>query len=300
MSAMVAFRQRGMAVIAALLVVVAASAMATSIIERQGLLASILISEGERSQAAWTLRGGLDWSRIVLHMDASNSPTTRSDGLWSRTIVGLPVGSAEDPERALFSGQIEDEQGKFNLRDLAESGQTQPQEILALERLLESLNIDPSLASVLAQRMADAQFGKGIAPKAVGLRGIDDLRGLKGLTPQVMDTLQRYITILPATTTLNANTATAEVLGAVVEDLGLAGARALTVQRDKGLWFANRGDFVNRLPGMKPNAARRVGVNSNWFRVTGEVTVGDTMVGLRALLHRSDQGSSSIRWVTYQ
>lgn len=295
-----AFRQRGMAVIAALLVVVAASAMATSIIERQGLLAGILISEGERSQAAWTLRGGLDWSRIVLQMDASKSPTTRSDGIWSRAIVELPVGSADDPERVLFSGQIEDEQGKFNLRDLAENGQTQPQEILALERLLEWLNIDPSLAAVLAQRIADAQFGKGTAAKAVGLRGIDDLRGLKGLTPQVMDTLQRYITILPATTTLNANTATAEVLGAVVKDLGLAGARALTVQRDKGLWFSNRADFVNRVPGMKPDAARRVGVNSNWFRVTGEVTVGDTMVGLRALLHRSDQGSSSIRWVTYQ
>lgn len=300
MRPMDAFRQRGMAVIAALLVVVAASAMATSIIERQGMLAGILISEGERSQAAWTLRGGLDWSRIVLQMDASKSPTTRSDGIWSRAIVELPVGSADDPERVLFSGQIEDEQGKFNLRDLAENGQAQPQEILALERLLEWLHIDPSLAAVLAQRIADAQFGKGTAAKAVGLRGIDDLRGLKGLTPQVMDTLQRYITILPATTTLNANTATAEVLGAVVKDLGLAGARALTVQRDKGLWFANRADFVNRVPGMKPDAARRVGVNSNWFRVTGEVTVGDTMVGLRALLHRSDQGSSSIRWVTYQ
>src|SRR3546814_11125723 len=63
------FRQRGMAVIAALLVVVAASALTTSIIERQGLLTGILISEGDRSQAIWTLRGGLDWSRVVLQME---------------------------------------------------------------------------------------------------------------------------------------------------------------------------------------------------------------------------------------
>src|SRR5690606_35444262 len=136
MSRRASLRQQGMAVIAALLVVVAASALATSIIERQGLLANILISEGDRSQAAWMLRGGLDWSRVILQMDADNSLTTRPDGIWAHPIIGLPVGAADDPERALFSGQIEDEQGKYNLRNLAENAQINPQEILALERLL--------------------------------------------------------------------------------------------------------------------------------------------------------------------
>jgi general secretion pathway protein K len=294
-----AFRQRGMAVIAALLVVVAASALATSVIERQGLLAQVLISEGERSQAAWALRGGLDWSRIVLQMDAEKSPTTRADGIWARSVIALPVGAADHPERMLFSGQIEDEQGKFNLRNLAEKGQIRPDEVQALERLLRWLNIDPTLAGVMAQRVAATQFGKDSAPTAVGLRDIDDLRSLQGVTRQVLNTLQAYITVLPVTTSINANTATAEVLGAVVKDLGLAGARELMLQRDKGLWFTNRADFINRQKGLKPEAGRRITVNSNWFRVTGEVTVGDTMVGLRALLHRSDQGSSSIRWVTY-
>ncbi|HWL29350.1 MAG TPA: type II secretion system minor pseudopilin GspK [Burkholderiaceae bacterium] len=293
------FRQRGMAVIAALLVVVAASALATSVIERQGLLARILISEGERSQAAWALRAGLDWSRIVLQLDAEKSPTTRADGIWARSIIALPVGSADHPERILFSGQIEDEQGKFNLRNLAEKGEAHPEELLSLQRLLQWLNVDPSLAAVMAHRVAGTQFGKDGAPTQVGLRDIDDLRSLEGFTPQVINALQPFVTVLPATTPVNANTATAEVLGAVVKDLGLAGARELIVQRDKGVWFSNRADFVNRQKGMKPDAGRRITVNSNWFRVTGEVTVGDTMVSLRALLHRSDQGSTSIRWVTY-
>lgn len=293
------FRQRGMAVIAALLVVVAASALTTSIIERQGLLAGILISEGDRSQAAWMLRGGLDWSRVVLQMDADKSPTTRQDGIWSRPIIGLPVGAANDPERALLSGQIEDEQGKYNLRNLAENARIDPQEVLLLERLLTSLGIDTSLAGAMAQRIADAQSGKDTGPRAVGLRSIDDLRTLQGVTSQVIGALQPYVTVLPAATTVNANTATAEVLGAVVGELGLAGARELIIQRDKGLWFTNRADFVNRLPGRKLDVERRIGVGSNWFRVTGEVAVGDTMVGLRALLHRSDNGLSSIRWITY-
>lgn len=294
-----AVRQRGMAIIAALVVVVAASALAASIIERQGLLANILITEGDRSQAAWMLRGGLDWARVVLQMDARDSPTTRPDAIWARPVVGLPVGSAEDPDYALFSGQIEDEQGKYNLRNLADNASINPQEVLVLERLLGWLGLDASLASVMAQRVADAQSGKEAGPAAVGLRSLDDLRVVHGVTAQAIDALQPYITVLPAATTVNANTATPEVLGAVVDDLGLAGARDLIVQRDKGLWFSNRADFVNRLRSHGPDAGRRISVSSDWFRVTGEVTVGDTMAGLRALLHRSDRGLPSIRWATY-
>jgi len=299
MSASPSFKQRGMAVIAALLVVVAASALATSIIERQGLLANILISEGDRSQGAWLLRGGLDWSRVILRMDAGNSPTTRPDGIWARPIIGLPIGTDEDPERALFSGQIEDEQSKYNLRNLAERAEINQHEVAALEGLLERLGIDRSLAASMAKRVADMQFGNDVSPRAVGLRGIDELRVLEGFTPQVIETLQPYLTVLPVATTINANTASAEVLGTAIPELGLAAARELIVQRDRGLWFTNQADFVNRTRNLGQPAGESVSVKSNWFRVTGEVTVGDTMVSLRALLHRTDQGLSSIRWVTY-
>src|SRR5690606_11235905 len=136
-------------------------------------------------------------------------------------------------------------------------------------------------------------------PVAVGLRGIDDLRWLEGFTPRIIDALQPFVTVLPVATPVNANTAPAEVLGAVFGELGLAGARELVVQRERGLWFTNRGDFVNRVRSKDKDAAQRISVNSNWFRVTGEVTVGATFVGLRALLHRGSHGLASVRWVTY-
>ena len=56
--------------------------------------------------------------------------------------------------------------------------------------------------------------------------------------------------------------------------------------------------FVNRLRSRDPNAGQRIGVSSHWFRVTGEVTVGASLAGLRALVHRSDQGLTSIRWAS--
>lgn len=292
-------RQRGMAVIAALLVVVAASAMATALIERQGLMANILITERDRTQASWLLRGGLDWSRVILLMDARNSPTTRLDGIWAQPVIGLPVGTADDPDRALFSGQVEDEQSKYNLRNLAQRGRVDPRELDALENLLQWLEIDPKLANVMALRVAQSQHNPDGPPRAVGLRGIDDLRVLDGFTPRIIDTLQPFVTVLPVPTTVNANTASAEVLGAIVQELGLAGARELVVQRDKGMWFTNRGDFINRIRSQEPDTGQRISVNSNWFRVTGEVTVGATLVSLRALLHRANQGLASVRWVTY-
>lgn len=293
-------RQRGMAIIAALVVVVAASVLATAIIERQGLLANTLISESNRVQATWVMKGGLDWARAVLQMDARENPVTRLDALWARPVIGLPVGNAEDPEHALFSGQIEDEQGKYNLQNLADNGKINPDQVRVLERLLGWLGLETSLALAMAQRIADAQPGQAEGPRAVGLRTIDDLRTLPGISVQTLDALQPYLTVLPATTTLNVNTTTAEVLGAVVNELGLAGARDLIIQRDQGLWFANRADFVNRLHGQNPDAGQRIGVSSHWFRVTGEVVVGDSLISLRALVHRNDQGLPSIRWATDQ
>ena len=292
--------QRGMAIIAALLVVIAASALATSVIQRQGVLADVLRIGRNRAQADWLLRGGLDWSRVILEKDARDNPTTRRDGLWATPIVDLPVGPSARPDEALFSGQIEDAQGKFNLRNLANGGSIDARELASLQHLLQWLNLDPGLATNMAARVAQAQPAAGRPPQATGLQGIDGLRAVAGFTPEIFDALQPYVTYIPEITPVNANTAPAEVLGAVIGALGLAGARALVAQRDGGQWFVNHGDFVNRVPKLGPGEARRIAVRSDWFRVTGAVTVDGTIVGLRALLYRDKEGLPEVRWIRYQ
>lgn len=292
--------QRGMAIIAALLVVIAAAALATSVIQRQSVLADVLRVGRSRAQADWLLRGGLDWSRVILQKDARDNPTTRLDGLWATPIADLPVGPSANPDQALFSGQIEDAQGKFNLRNLANGGNIDARELASLQHLLQWLNLEPGLAEGMAARVAAAQPLGGRPPQAVGLQDIDDLRAMAGFTPQVVDALQPYLTYIPVITPVNANTAPAEVLGAVIDSLGLAGARELVAQRDRGQWFVNHGDFVNRVPKLGPGEAKRIAVRSDWFRVAGTVTVDGTIVSLRALLHRDKEGSPEVRWIRYQ
>lgn len=78
------------------------------------------------------------------------------------------------------------------------------------------------------------------------------------------------MTVIPATTWLNGNTATAPVLAAYVPGLSLERAQALINERDAGRWFINRGDFVNRLRMPQLDMITvKVGITSEWFRLRG-------------------------------
>lgn len=289
--------QQGMAVIGALVVVAAAAIVTAAIMERQTLLADTLFGERDRTQAKWLLRGGLDWARIILLNDARRNAVTQKDGIWAQPIVGLEVSTPGDTRKASFSGQIEDEQGKYNIWRLAASGTVQPQELAILERLLASLKIPMSLAATISQRVAETQAGQPAGQAVAGLRSLDDLLSLKGMSPDIVITLSTYLTILPKKTAVNANTATAEVLSASIPGLDLAQARAMTEQRDLGQWFNSRADFFNRLakPGITPG--NQIGVNSEWFKVTGEVILDHATARMQALVYRQGDEPPLIRWI---
>ncbi len=290
-------RQRGMAVIAALVVVAAAAVATAAIMQRQALLADTLVGQRDRTQADWLLRGGLDWARVILFNDARRNAVTRKDGIWSQPIAGLEVVTPDGRQKAYFSGQIEDEQGKYNLGQLAALGVVQPQQLAVLQRLMEGLAMPAALAVKVAQRVAQSQAGPQHEQLAPGLRTMDDLVGIEGMSPDMIAVLSAYVTVLPQKTPINVNTASAEVLSACIPGLDLPQARDLTNQRDRGLWFNSRGDFVNRLG--KPALARdsNLGVRSDWFKVTGQVTLNDSLSGMQALLYRQGSKPPSIRWI---
>lgn len=289
-------RQQGMAVIGALVVVALASIAAASIVERQSLLAETLAGERDRTQAKWLLRGGLDWARVILQSDARNNRVTLKDAIWAQPIAGLEISPPGQDRKAYFSGQIEDEQGKYNLARLALEGAVQPEELAVLERLMAALGMPASLAAAVAQRVAEGQGGPS-AQQAPALRSTADLLGVEGMTLDMAATLAGYVAILPQQTAVNVNTVSAEVLSAGIRGLDLARARALTERRDRGQWFNSRADFINRLGDAELEPAYPVAVSSDWFKVTGEVTLDHAAVGMRALLHRDGDRPPTIQWI---
>jgi len=289
--------QKGMAVIAALIVVTVASLTATSILERQSAWADTLAGERDRVQAKWLLRGGVDWARLILHNDARNNAVTLKNAIWAQPIAGLEIRRPSDGRIAYFSGQLEDEQGKYNVSRLASGGSIRSEEIAALSRLLRSLDMPSHLAGEIAEWVADSRPRSGGEASATPPRDIPDLIGLPGMTPEMIGTLTTYLTVLPADTALNVNTAPPEVLSACIPKLDLAQARVLLEERDRGVWFTSRGDFLNRLE--DPSIARDVAVDvrSNWFKVNGLVKLDHATVPLRALLRRPRDGAPLIEWM---
>ncbi|MBD0704143.1 type II secretion system minor pseudopilin GspK [Pseudomonas sp. PSB1] len=316
-----AAKQRGMAVISALLIAALVAVIAGGMLTRQTLFTRSLEAEQLRIQGTARLQGGLQLSRQLLWDARQRDPLTRFGQAWANPFVMAGSSLADIP----FEGRLEDEQGKFNLRNLVANERVDQEQVRTFERLCEQLGIAATVRARIVARVIAAyprllnpeladkaavstafDSGRSTSPDAPGtplaptrpmLRTLQDLRSIKGVTPQVLETLAPYVTILPANTWLNGNTASAPVLAAYVPGLSLQRAQALIAERDGGHWFINRGDFVNRLrmPELEM-ASVKVGITSDWFRLRGQARSGQRRVVLDALLQRSQDRMPQVIW----
>ena len=277
-----AAKQRGMAIISALLIAAVVAVLAGSMLTRQTVFTRSLEAEQLRIQGQWLLQGGLERSRLMLWEARQKNVLTRLDQPWARAQSGE------------FQGRIDDEQGKFNLRNLVNREQLDAEQLQAFERLCRTLGIDPAVSRRISQRVVASYLPPAKYPM---LRSLDDLGDIEGLDPLLLRRLQAYMSVLPGITWVNGNTASAEVLSAVVPQLSLSQAHGLVAERDSGQWFINRGDFVNRLhlPQVVVDTVQ-VGITSEWFRVQGLVRREQRRVTIDALLHRPEERQPQVIW----
>lgn len=309
-------REEGMAVISALLIAAVVAVIAAGMIERQGLLTRQLENRQLALQGQWALEGGLQLSRQLLLEQRMRDPLVRTGQPWTRPILGLPSGMVQ------FDGRLEDEQGKFNLRNLVVDGQLDAEALATFQRLCALIGVDARLATAIAGQVIDSypqrpaqtpakaeqglNSGRLTSPAVAAqplpakrpmLRNLDALASLEGMNGKTLRHLQRFVTVLPALTWVNGNTASAEVLAAQVPGLSLPQASALVAERDGGRWFINRGDFVNRL--RMPQLATtnvRVGINSDWFRLHGQARLGARALPMQALLRQREGQLPEVIW----
>ncbi|KAA8742150.1 general secretion pathway protein GspK [Pseudomonas koreensis] len=306
--------QQGMAIISALLIAAVVAVIAAGMLTRQSVSTRALEADQQRVQGRWLLHGGLEISRQLLWDARQRDPLTRLDQPWAQRL------NAQG-----FEGRLEDEQGKFNLRNLVANERVDEAQVQAFQRLCELIGISAGLSQRISQRVIGSYpyllnpqiaenttsknaFDSGRAtspnasrkpqsPKLPMLRSVDDLRSVEGVNDAVIGKLAPYLTVIPATTWLNGNTATAPVLAVYVPGLSLERAQALINERDAGRWFINRGDFVNRLrmPNLELTSVK-VGITSDWFRLRGEARRDQRRVSLDALLHRSEDRLPQVIW----
>ena len=134
-------KERGVAAITAILVVAVAASAATFMLAQQAALLDQTTLVASRAQADRYADAGLDWARGVLAEDGRRAGAVDALGEgWAQPIVGLPV------ERAVVSGAIQDEQGKFNLNNLAARNET---DMRTLRAILAAVDMPAELAEAV-------------------------------------------------------------------------------------------------------------------------------------------------------
>ncbi|RIJ05239.1 general secretion pathway protein GspK [Achromobacter sp. K91] len=300
--------ERGAAVISALIIVAIVAALTTGLFQRQTASTRRVENEMARVQARAMLAGGIDWARLIVRDHSKRESITRGDQIWATPVLDTRIERPGDERVAVFSGRVQDEQGKYNLYNLANNGVPQPEQERVLRRLLNTLQLPDTLAARMVDIMsaaqpvappADAPAAPRAAPDARAPlpRGVDEVAALLALEPSARNELRRTMTVLPVSTSVNVNTAPAEVLAALVPGLSLSQARSMAGERDRGNWFNNSGDFANRLAGAGVKApAPAVATTSGWFLASGTVAYERARISMQALLRSSPPAAPDTLW----
>lgn len=337
-------RQRGAAIITALLVVTLAVVIVSGMLWRQQVEIRAVENQRLKAQATWIARAGIDWARLILRDDQRRTGAVDHLGeIWAVPIqetklsdfLGSSLRTDTAGEESYLSGRIFDAQARFNLMNLLKAQTLGARTIItgrdkdaikAYGLLLQSLNVDPSLANItatyLAQMLGGFQSiegmqggqqggedsgGGGGGGNSNGPRPLDDVASLltiPGYTADMIAKLRPYVVVLPTRTQINANTASAEVLAAVIPNLSLDRARSLVQARDRA-YFRNIGDVTNQLRGIAPGvdttaAANLLDVQTHYFLVYGMARHERARIGEVALVSRGDpvnNNATRIVWV---
>jgi general secretion pathway protein K len=306
-------RESGVAAITAVLIVaVAASAVALMLAQESATLdQATLVSS--RAQADEYAQAGVDWARGVLAQDArSGRPVDSLDEGWAQPMAALPV------ERAVVSGDIADEQGKLNLNNLVAGGRRSDDDVAIFRRLLASLGLAPDLADAVVDWIdKDGELTSGAGAEDAyylslphpyraanqPMAQVEELYRVKGFDAAAVAKLLPYVTALPASThtPINANTASAEVLAAVLPTLPREAIDAMVARRAKKP-FLTTTEVAQWIASVDPHATTTaLDVKSGFFSVRVHVAQDDVELGTEALVERTaDAGKPPATWVVWR
>lgn len=298
--------QHGVAIITALLLTALAITIVASLFWQQQIQVRAVENQRLQLQKLWILRGALDWAKLILREDIKYSETDNLTEPWAvplaDTSLDQYVQKNQDREiarQAILSGAIQDAQSRLNLTGLATAGKINEKEILIFERLLNSLQIETTLARQAANHMAASQQNEsgGVSSlRYLGFQYPNDLLTIAGFTPEILNKLESHVIFLPRDTAINANTASEFVLSAALAPLSLSDARALIVKRTQSP-FKNLNDLAVQLSGTQTSLdANKISLDTNFFLVHGQITLQQNGLQIIALVERNTRNTEVI-WV---
>jgi general secretion pathway protein K len=303
-------RQRGAALLTAMIIVVLIVTLASSMVWQQWRAVQVEVAERARSQSAWILSGALDWARLILREDARGQVDHLGEP-WAvplaearlSTFLAADKDNTDDGPEAFLSGSITDAQSRYNVTNLVDQakGIVDPTEFAAFERLCQNLGVDASVAALISGGLRDAlaPAGSGNAGASAPLlpQSVAQLSWL-GVDAASLELLAPYIVVLPVVTPVNVNTASAEVLVAVIKGNDHATAERLLQVRQRTP-FEDMPKFWAQVPALEPKPQPGTGaaagaappppklsVTSSFFEVRGRLRLADRVLEESSLVQR--------------
>lgn len=303
------WRQRGVAVVTALLLTTLAITIVASLFWQQQVQVRSIENQRLQLQKQWILRGALDWARLILREDARYSSVDTLDEPWAVPLSETRLDQYVENNRgeneasdAALSGSIIDAQSRLNLANLAPNGTINPEEVDAFGRLLSLQRIDSGLAARTAEFMRRVTTPNAVVgqtadgtPPQLPITQVDDLLAIPGFTPENVEALRPFVVVLPRATPVNVNTASAEVLTARIPNLSAGDAASLVAAR-KNSAFRSVAEMSSRVPSGAGNLASTLSVTTNFFLVNGTVRLSRAGLNTQALIERNGPKTNVI-WV---
>lgn len=313
-------RQRGAALLLAMLTVALVATLSAAALWQQWRSAEVEAAERRRLQASWILVGALDWARLILREDGrGNRNSGASDHLgepWATPLEEARLSSflaadknnsAEELMPAFLSGEMIDLQSRLNFRNLVKLNRTgteaKPEisaaDVATFTRLFSLLNLPAAELTAATENLLRTTERALNDPKPSDSpllpQRYAQLRWL-GLSERTLAALQPHVTVLPERTPLNLNTASAEALSASVPGLDLAlaqqvvGGRVVTP-------FDDLAAAITRIPGASDKTVTREthDVRSRFFEVRARLRLDDVLIEERSLVQRNGL-ITQVRW----
>ncbi|MFZ3083643.1 type II secretion system minor pseudopilin GspK [Rhodoferax ferrireducens] len=293
--------QRGAAILTAMLTVVLVASLASATLWQQWRGVEVEAAERSRMQSAWILSGALDWARLILREDGRKGGADHLAEPWAVPLEQARLSSflaadrsdtqaADAAQEAFLSGQITDLQSRLNVTNLVQSGSIDAASERAFTRLFEMLDLPETELVLLLDKLRLAQGAPAGAAVAAAPLDATDAASIT-LWPQTIDqlawfgvsarsiaVLRPFVTVLPARTPVNLNTAAAEVIYACVEGFDLADAHRLV--RERNLTHLATLSDASKISGKTSaqfNAALH-SVSSRFFEVRGDLRIDQATV----------------------
>jgi general secretion pathway protein K len=241
-------RQRGVALITAILITALISSVAINLAWDNALDMRRTMTLLYRDQAVQVAVGAESWVQSILRDDLAETDTDHLGEIWASELPGLPVQS--DVVQGELFGDIQDLQGRFNVNNLVDqNGEIDELVLEQFRRLLLALELDPRFAGIAADWI-DANLEAGFPDGAedaiytgfipayrtpnLPITHATELAALEGMDKESFDILEPHIVALPGRTGINVNTATAPVLQSLGENLSASDVESLISEREDG------------------------------------------------------------------